>query len=200
MHKALAWVVALVAYAAPLPALEAGREVTLLPNGHVSVSARGVPLGRLLKQFGALMALDTSLVDKKIELAPVDLAVRDVPADVALRETLQAAADVSFVLWGGDTLPDVRLAAYPSGAGDKGKPGGVPEGPAPPPPPPELDPNMDPVVAAAIQAGMSPDDPDLAMIGTGAPERTMAPEDDPDLAEILGPPPDQKKPEEAKKP
>jgi hypothetical protein len=48
-----------------------------------------------------------------------------------------------------------------------------------------------------LAAGIAPDDPDLAMIGSGAPERTIAPEDDPDLAEILGPPPEQpKKPEE----
>lgn len=197
MRKALAWAVGLFWWAAALSANEAGSaEVVLLPNGHVSVSARGIPLGRLLKQFAALAPLDTSLVDKKVERAPVDVAVHDAPLDVAVRATLAAAADVSFVLWGGDTQPDLRVLAYPSGAGAAAK--GTQTAVAAPPPPPEIDPNMDPAIAAAIQAGISPDDPDLAMIGTGAPERTLAPEDDPDLAEILGPPPDQKKPEEPK--
>ena len=58
---------------------------------------------------------------------------------------------------------------------------------------------MDPAVAAAIAAGIPLDDPDMLMIGTGAPERTQAPEDDPDLAEILGPTPEQKKPDEGVK-
>lgn len=185
MRKALSVALGLLAGAGTA----AASEVTRLPNGHVSVLARGAPLGRLLQQFGALARLDLSNVERRLEHTPVDVAVRDVPLEVALGATLQAAG-VSFVLWG-SAAEELRIAAFPGGvpvaAGEKGTQAAQ----AAPPPPPvfEPPPDMDPAVAAAIQQGISPDDPDMAMIGTGAPERTLAPEDDPDLAEILGPPP-----------
>lgn len=165
-------------------------EVSRRPNGNVDLNARGVPLGQLLQQFGRLTGLDTTLVDRRAEAAPVSVAAGDVPLDVALQATLQAAG-VSFVLWGDDPA-NLRLLVL-------GETASATAAKAAPPGPPELPADMDPAVAAAIQSGIAPDDPDLAMIGTGAPERTASPEDDPDLAEILGPPPG--KPEEgAKKP
>ena len=177
-------------------ALGAGAaEVSRLPNGNVELNARGVPLGQLLQQFGGLTRLDTTLVDRRAEAVPVSVAAGDVPLAVALQAVLQAAG-VSFVLWGDDPASLRLLVLGEIGAPAAAK--AASSAPAPPPPP-ELPSDMDPAVAAAIQAGVSPDDPDLAMIGTGAPERSVAPEDDPDLAEILGPP--SGKPEEgAKKP
>ncbi len=181
---------------AALSALGAGAaEVSRLPNGNVELNARGVPLGLLLQQFGSLTRLDTTLVDRRAEAASVSVAAGDVPLDVALQAVLQAAG-VSFVLWGDDPGSLRLLVLGEIGAPAPAK--GAATAPAPPALP-ELPPDMDPAVAAAIQAGVSPDDPDLAMIGTGAPERSAAPEDDPDLAEILGPPAG--KPEEgARKP
>lgn len=168
-------------------------ELSLRPNGHIDLNARGVPLGQLLQQFDRLTRLDTTLVDRRAESAAVSVAAVDVPVDVALQAALQAAG-VSFVLWGDGSL-SLRLLVL----GEMGQPAATPSAPSAPPAPVYHD---DPAVAAAIQAGIAPDDPDLAMVGTGAPERTLAPEDDPDLAEILGPPPEKTdKPEEgAKKP
>jgi len=169
---------------------EGGREVARLANGNVSVNARGTALGSLLKQFGALTALDVALVDHRAETASVDFSVRDLPLTDALTAMLQSSG-VGFVLWGQEgTDGGLRLIAYPPGASANASDGKqVAANVAPGPPPPlELPPDMDPAVAAAIRQGIAADDPDLAMIGTGAPEKTLNPEDDPDLAEILGPP------------
>lgn len=189
MRMALALVVSLAA-----GPWAGAAEVSRRSNGNIDLNARGVTLGQLLKQFDGLTRLDTTLVDRRAESAPVSAAALDVPVDVALQAALQASG-VSFVLWGDDTasLRLLVLGELSAPAAAKASASGAP------PPQPELPPDGDPIVAAAIQAGIAPDDPDLAMIGMGAPERAAAPEDDPDLAEILGPPP--AKPEEgAKKP
>lgn len=178
-----------IALAAGIPAGAA--EVSVRSNGHIDVDARGATLGQLLKQFDRVARIDTTLVDRRAEGAAVSVAAVDVPVEVALQATLQAAG-VSFVLWG-DQSASLRLLVL----GEIGTPAPAKPGPSAPEPPPAL--HDDPAVAAAIQAGIAPDDPDLAMVGTGAPERTMAPEDDPDLADILGPPP-AKPDESAKKP
>src|SRR6185436_19511029 len=98
--------------------------------------------------FALLIRLDTSLIDKHVELAPVDLAVHDVPVEVALGAALRAAG-VSFVIWGSQPT-DVRVVAFPGAPPPEGTKN-VAEAvfPAPTPLP---DPNMDPAVAAAIAA------------------------------------------------
>ena len=193
MYKRLGVALVVLGAASAAPAAETRREVTRLENGNVDVLARNTPLGRLLKQFALLTRLDTSLIDKRVEQTTVDVAVHDVPLDVALGATLRASG-VSFVVWGADPA-DLRVVAFAGSATstERSKPA------ADAAPAPLVSNNVDAAIAAAIAAGISPDDPDLQMIGTGAPERTLAPEDDPDLTEILGPAPEQKKPDEGPK-
>lgn len=191
-------------------------EVTHLPNGNVSISARGTPLGAMLRQFGEIAPLDTSLVDPRVERSQVDLALHDVPLPAALAAAFESAG-VSFVVWGSDPA-NLRIVAFARGSGAAE---GGPSAPTKaagfvPPPQPEQGyvlPN-----GIVLPPGISPDDPDVAMLGGPAAPRETLPEDDPDLAEalaidpgaapppgydpayadILGPPPappeDQKKP------
>ncbi len=161
-------------------ATPARAEVTRLSNGNVTVSARFTPLGLLLRQIGALAPLDTSLIDPKIERSLVSLALNDVPVPVALAAVFEAAG-VSYVVWGDDpTL--LRFTAFAPGASAP-----VPGTKPAPPPPPVYNqyggvtlPN-----GITLPPGISPDDPDVAMIGGPAPPREGAPEDDPELAEAL---------------
>jgi hypothetical protein len=173
MHAlALCGLLAAAAPAAPTP------ELVRLPNGNVTLRARFAPLGTLIRQFEAVAPIDISLVDPKVSATQVSVAVEDVPVAVALSAMLDAAG-VAYAVWGDDPK-SVRVVAFPTG-------GGPPE-PAPPRPP-VTEPTMLPS-GVIVPPGISPDDPDLAMIGGPPPPRETPPEDDPELAEILGPPPD----------
>lgn len=161
-------------------------EVTRLPNGNVSVSARGTPLGSMLRQFGAIAPLDTSLVDPKVERSQVHLAVDDVPVAVALAAAFDSAG-VSYAVWGSE--PDhLRIVAFPAGAAPA-NPSAQEQGKAQPvgyPPPPSL-PEEGYVLPNGVRLppGMSPDDPDVAMItGPVYPPEPPSP-DDPEMAEVL---------------
>lgn len=174
MHRA-----AIVLLSAVLaPGLRAA-EVTRLPNGNVSVSARGTPLGTMLRQFDAISPLDTSLIDPKIERTPVDLAVQDVPLATALAASFDAAG-VSYVVWGSDPA-SLKIVAFTGGATGEITERGVAKAYAPPAVPTEgyVLPN-----GVVLPPGISPDDPDVAMIGgPGVPHEGQA--DDPELAEAL---------------
>jgi hypothetical protein len=174
--------VAFVLVSAALAPCLSAAEVTRLPNGNVSISARGTPLGTMLRQFDAIAPLDTSLVDPKLERATVDLAVQDVPLATALAASFDAAG-VSYVVWGSD--PDkLRIVAFSGGAAPAGE-GQEPQTAkaySPPPVPTEgyVLPN-----GIVLPPGISPDDPDVAMIGGPGVPHEGRPEDDPELAAAL---------------
>lgn len=158
-------------------------EVTHLPNGNVSISARGTPLGTMLRQFSTIAPLDTSLIDPRIERSQVDLALQDVPLPTALAAAFESAG-VSFVVWGSDPK-NLRIVAFARGGAPADAAHATP-GKAPalaPPPQPEQGyvlPN-----GVVLPPGISPDDPDVAMIGGAPPPREIPPQDDPELAEAL---------------
>jgi len=156
-------------------------EVTHLPNGNVSISARGTPLGTVLRQFSAIAPLDTSLIDPKIERSQVDLALQDVPLPAALAAAFESAG-VSFVVWGSDPT-NLRIVAFAQGSATAdGAHAGQAKAIAPQPLPEQgyVLPN-----GVVLPPGISPDDPDVAMLGGPPPPREIPPEDDPELAEAL---------------
>lgn len=163
------------------PGLRAA-EVTRLPNGNVNISARGTPLGAMLRQFSALAPLDTSLVDPRVERSHVDLALQDVPLPTALAAAFEAAG-VAYVVWGSDPA-NLRIVAFAQGAASEGPRAGQSKATAmTPPAPPEggyVMPN-----GVVLPPGISPDDPDVAMLGGVPPPREVPPEEDPELAEAL---------------
>ncbi len=157
-------------------------EVTRLPNGNVNVSARGTPLGAMLRQFGAIAPLDTSLVDPKALQGQVDLALQDVPFSAALAASFEAAG-ASYAVWGSDPS-SLRIVAFAGGAQPLGETREHQTAKAyvAPPLPTEgyVLPN-----GIVLPPGISPDDPDVAMIGGPAAPYEGRPEDDPELAEAL---------------
>ncbi len=171
---------ALLVSAALAPWAHGAGEVRRLPNGNVSIDARGAQLGLMLRQFHALSAFDTSLIDPKVERSPVHLAVDDVPLAVGLAAALDAAG-VSYVVWGSDT-EELRVVAFVQG-GAAPSAAAVASAQAPPtftPGQPYVLPN-----GMALPPGIAPDDPDLAMIGGPGVPSEGGPEYDPDLTEAL---------------
>ncbi len=156
-------------------------EVTRLPNGNVSVSARGTPLGSLLRQFAAIAPLDTSLIELKALQGQVDLGVQDVPLSAALAASFESAG-VSYVVWGSDPS-SLRVVAFAGGAvSGETREHQTAKAYVPPPLPSEgyVLPN-----GIVLPPGISPDDPDVAMIGGPATPYEGRPEDDPELAAAL---------------
>lgn len=167
--------------AVALAPVASAAEVTRLPNGNVSVSARGTPLGSMLRQFGSIAPLDTSLIDPKALQGQVDLAVQDVPLSAALAASFEAAG-VSYVVWGSDPS-SLRIVAFAGGATPtEAREHQTAKAYTPPPLPSEgyVLPN-----GVVLPPGISPDDPDVAMIGGPAQPYEGRPEDDPELAEAL---------------
>jgi hypothetical protein len=102
-------VTALVGLLSTLPAL-ASSPAAASQDVRISVDARGVPLGKLLREFAALARVDQLVVDRDLERILVSVKLDGVPAAEAFRAILTDAG-VDFAIWGGEG-PDLRIVAH----------------------------------------------------------------------------------------
>jgi hypothetical protein len=94
-----------------LPALASAPAAVSL-DVRISVDARGVPFGKLLREFVALAHVNVNqlVVDPSLESILVSVKLDNAPAAEAFRAILtDAGAD--FAIWGGEA-PDLRIVAH----------------------------------------------------------------------------------------
>ncbi len=76
------------------------QSVTPEGDGRVSVQARSVRLGKLLRELEAVSSMGRLLIDPDVEARTVSVSLENVEISDALREIF-GAAGIDFVIWGG---------------------------------------------------------------------------------------------------
>ena len=106
------------------PDYAAAQTVRAADKDQVSVHAEGARLGDLLRKLAKLGPVDQLLIDEDVEDAPVTLNLESVPFSEAMIEVLQAA-NVNYVLHGGNGNPYQVYAGRGGSARGSVAPGGV---------------------------------------------------------------------------